>query len=260
MSIIEVKNFSFFYERQKALNNINFSVNEGEFISIIGPNGSGKTTLLKCLMRINSIGKGGEIKIFGRNLQKFSQKELAKIMSYVPQVDYLPPFFTVYEFLQMSRYPYLSFFNSVDKNNASVIEWAAEMTEISDLTFRCLGTLSGGERKRVLIAASLVQQPHILLLDELDAFLDPCNKEFIYKLIMKLNREIKLTIISVTHDVNLALLFSNRILALKAGEMIYYGNSDDLISGEMLFKIYNRKFIFFDHPCFNKRFVVSDFF
>jgi iron complex transport system ATP-binding protein len=256
-TIIEIVGFSFSISNRSILKDISFSVKEGEYISIVGPNGAGKTTLLKCLDRIYK-GGSGDIRIAGKPLDKYSQKELAQKLSYVPQADgrILP--FTVYEFVMMGRYPHLSPFSLPGKRDEEAVHDALEITGIAEFSERLLPTLSGGERQKVFIAAALAQGAKVLLLDEPTTFLDPKHQADVHRLLERANREHGFTVLSVTHDINNAILTSRRILALKDGAVVFCGLTDKFMNNEILNKIYEKSFLFVKHPQTGKTLTVPE--
>jgi len=245
--LLEVKDYSFKFGKKETLKKISFSVLEGEHLSIIGPNGAGKTTLLKCLDRILT-GGDGDIKLNGKALKNYSQRDLAKLMSYVPQADgrFFP--FTVHEFIMMGRYPHLSPFSSINKTDKDLTFKVLKLTGTTQFADRFLNTLSGGERQKVFIAAALVQEAKIILLDEPTTFLDPKHQDEIHHLLRQLNHEYGLTIISVTHEINNAVHWSDRILALKEGGLVFFGRAKEIMNNEILEKVYEKPFLFVKHP------------
>jgi iron complex transport system ATP-binding protein len=256
-TIIEITRFSFSISSKVILKDISLSVKEGEYISIVGPNGAGKTTLLKCLDRIYK-GGNGDIRIAGKPLDKYSQKELARKLSYVPQADGRISPFTVYEFVMMGRYPHLSPFSSPGKEDKDAVHDALTITGISEFAERFLRTLSGGERQKVFIAAALAQGAKVLLLDEPTTFLDPKHQADVHRLLERANRERGFTVVSVTHDINSAVLTSRRILALKNGAVAFCGFADKFMNNEILQKIYEKSFLFVKHPQTGKTIVAPE--
>jgi len=246
-SIIEMSSFSLKIGGRTVLNEISLEIEEGQYVAIVGQNGAGKTTLLKCLNRIHT-GGSGEIRIAGRLLGQYSQKKLAQLVSYVPQADGRSAPFTVYEFVMMGRYPYLNAFSSPSEKDVAAVHDALALTGTSEFAERLLGTLSGGERQKVFIAAALAQEAKILLLDEPTTFLDPKHEADVQRLLARANRERAVTIISVTHDINSAVLTSQRILALKNGEVAFWGGVEELMDNETLERIYEKSFLFGRHP------------
>jgi iron complex transport system ATP-binding protein len=256
-AIIEITRFSFSISSKAILKDISLTVNEGEYISIIGPNGAGKTTLLKCLDNIHK-GGDGDIRIAEKPLDKYSQKELARQVSYVPQADGRIPPFTVYDFVMMGRYPYLSPFSYPGDEDKDAVCDALAVTGTSEFAERFLRTLSGGERQKVSIAAAFAQGAKVLLLDEPTTFLDPKHEADVYRLLARVNRERGVTVVSVTHDINSAVLTSRRILALKNGSVAFCGCADKFMNNEILYKIYGKKFLFMKHPRTGKTIVAPE--
>jgi iron complex transport system ATP-binding protein len=245
--ILQVDRLSYAIGATTILRDVSFDVATGEFFSIIGPNGAGKTTLIKCVNRILT-GANGEIRILGQPLRDYTQSELAKCIAYVPQAGTQYFDFTVFEFVLMARYPHLSPFTAVSSENKEVVRHALKSTGTERFAERIHGTLSGGERQKVLIAAALAQEAPILLLDEPTTFLDPHHQSDVLAILRRINEERGATIVSVTHDVNTAALVSDRVLALKRGEVAFCGPPSDLMNNAVLGKVFEEEFLFVPHP------------
>jgi len=245
--IIEIENLSLLISNKLILNTVSLQIFEGNYLSIIGPNGAGKTSLLKCLMRIYS-EYSGTIKFKGKSLKKISQKNLAKQISYVPQANGRVFPFTVEEFVMMGRYPHLSPFTSFREEDKKAVREALEITKTTSFSKRQIHSLSGGEKQTVYIAAALAQGSKIMLLDEPTTFLDPKHETEIYRILKRLNKDLKITIATVTHDINNAALQSDRIFILKNGEMIFSGNASEIMKNKILERAYDKPFTFLNHP------------
>ncbi|NIA17320.1 MAG: ATP-binding cassette domain-containing protein [Planctomycetes bacterium] len=254
-AVIEIQNLSLSIGGNRILRNVSLNVAAGQSISVIGPNGAGKTTLLRCIDKI-ATGIEGTIKVYGRNIKKYHQKELARAISYVPQSNGCNLPFTVREFVMMGRYPHLSPFSTITTKDEQVVNDALELTETMQFAERQMATLSGGERQSVLIAGALTQEAEIMLLDEPTTFLDYKHQADIEELLRRINKERGVTTVSVTHDINMAAMFSETIIALKAGEVIFSGTGDELMNNETLRAIYDRNFLFTNHPQTGQRIVV----
>lgn len=255
--IIDIKNLSFVIEGKFILKSISFQIKAGDYVSIIGPNGAGKSTLLKCLMRINSSWTG-DIFLNGQSLLRFSQRELAKKISYVPQTDGRLFPFTVEEFVFLGRYPYLNPFSTILPTDREAVNAALELTQTTGLAHRYLDTLSGGERQTVLIAAALAQGAPIILLDEPTTFLDPRHEVDIFRLLKKINQEYQRTIITITHNINQAALQGQRVLIFKAGQIIFDGKSAEIMNNQILQQVYEKSFLFTQHPETNQLITVPE--
>ena len=245
--VIRVDHFSFRIGGKEILRDVSFSVRRGQYVAIVGPNGAGKTTLIKCLDRLLT-GGTGRIEICGRPLAEYRQRELARRVSYVPQADGRVSPFTVEQFVLMGRYPYLSPFSAVSREDRRAVRESMELTATSQFADRLLETLSGGERQNVYIAAALAQGAEILLLDEPTAFLVYRHEADILGLLARVNRHSGVTIVTVTHDVNHAALQSDRIVALCEGEVVFRGPAGEIMKPEVLRRIYGAEFLLVDHP------------
>jgi iron complex transport system ATP-binding protein len=245
--VIEIVNLSLIINSKSILNSVSLQIFDGDYLSIIGPNGAGKTSLLKCLMRINSSYEG-QIRFQGQSLEKISQKKLAKQISYVPQANGRVFPFSVEEFVMMGRYPHLNPFSSFSAADRDAVHHSLAITGIEPFADRLMNTLSGGERQIVFIAAALAQGAKIMLLDEPTTFLDPKHEAEIYAILKRLNQELGMTIVSVTHNINSAVLQSDKIVILKQGRVMYAGKAQDIIQSEILKQAYDKSFTFMIHP------------
>ena len=200
MNVIEIKDLSFAYEKQKVLENINLTVEEKDFLAIIGPNGGGKTTLIRMLLGLEK-PTSGEIRIYGKKLSKF--KEWHKI-GYVPQraslVDANFPA-TVEDIVNMGRIAKRKLFAPFSKKDREMVYDAMVKMDILELKDKMVGTLSGGQRQRVMIARALASSPEILILDEPNTGVDVKSQQRFYKLLAKLNKQEGITILFITRDI-----------------------------------------------------------
>ncbi len=229
------------------LTDVSFSVLSGDYLCILGPNGAGKSTLLKALMGISPI-HSGTVTVNNKPSQTYSQKQLAQQVSYVPQANHQPLFFTVYDFIKMGRYAYHTAFTDWNIADQLAFDRAIEITQCSDFLSRQMQTLSGGEAQRVMIASALCQQTPILLLDEPSSFLDPHHQVEVHQLITELNTHHHITIIEVSHDINHAAQHSQHILALKQGQHVWQGQSSQFLTEQRLLELYDQHFVFTTHP------------
>ena len=203
MSIVKLEHIGFRYNENWVLKDVSLEAEEGEFIGILGPNGSGKTTLLNVIDGI-IIPQEGEIWINGTSCKKLKRENLAKMIAVVPQESLMIFPFTVQEIVLMGRAPHLGKWRFEGETDFRIAHQAMEMTYALSLMNRSMNALSAGERQRVLIARALAQQPQIMLLDEPTAFLVIRHQIDFFDLIKALNKNQTLTVIGVTHDINLA--------------------------------------------------------
>jgi iron complex transport system ATP-binding protein len=238
---LEVDGLEFRRGARAVLRDVSFAVKKGEFLCITGPNGSGKTTLLQCLLRFHRPDRG-TIRLAGRPLADYDRRELAKWLGYVPQShgDGIP--FTTEDFVLLSRYPLLKRFQPPGPEDRRAVREALEKAGVAGFAQRPVSSLSGGERQRVFLAAALAQGSPILLLDEPTTFLDPRHQVDMRGLLRRLHSESRATIVMVTHDINLAALCGERVLALREGQPAFFGPSIDFLTQDVLERIYGVPF------------------
>lgn len=222
---------------RKVLNDISFELEEGEVLGIIGPNGSGKTTLLRCI-NMNLEPESGTILIDGRNILELDRREIARHIGVVPQSAATDFPFTVLSVVLMGRTPWLDRFSGESSRDIEIARNAMEITGTLHLAARSIDELSGGERQRVIIARALAQQPGILLLDEPTLHLDIKHKLGILELVRRLSREKGLMVILVSHDLDLAARYSDRLLLLNNGTIFSTGPPGDVITAENIREVY----------------------
>lgn len=230
----------------KGLSHINLTINDGEFVSIIGLSGAGKSTLLRSINRLNDVTEG-EITIDGVSLTKAGKKELRKIrrrIGMISQQFNLVKRSTVQKNVLSGRLGYYSTWKSIlglfSKEDYERTKDALERVDLQDKLHSRCDELSGGQQQRVSIARTLVQQADIILADEPVASLDPVTTQKIMKDLQNINTTLGKTVIVNIHSVELARSFSTRIIALKAGEIVFDGAPEEL-TDERLIAIYGRE-------------------
>ncbi len=240
MSAISLDNVCFRYADAWVLEDVSIRVHEGEFVGVIGPNGSGKTTLLRLMDGVIK-PETGKIELEGAALESLGRRKIAQAIAVVPQEspDIFP--FSVREIVLMGRAPHLPVFGFEGRKDMEVADRAMEMTGVLKLASRPIGSLSGGERQRALIARALAQQPRVMLLDEPTAFLDIRHQIAIFDLVSELRDREKLTVIAVTHDINLAALYSDRVILLNAGRVFSDGKPQDVITAANIESVYRTR-------------------
>lgn len=256
---IEVEGLSFRYHtrdgqgRMWTLDHLSFHVDAGEILGIVGPNGSGKSSLLKVLSGLLPAGEG-QVRLGGVSLGKQSQPDIARIVAVVPQ-EYVQVFpFTVAETVLMGRFPHRTVrwwtlgIGDETANDLACAHQAMLDTDVLPLADRLVSDLSGGERQRVMIARALAQEPNILLLDEPTAFLDINHQIEICSLVEQLRVERRLTVVLVSHDLNVASQYCDRVLMLKAGRLCRIGPPGETIRPDVLRMVYGCDVVVDAHP------------
>jgi iron complex transport system ATP-binding protein len=239
-AFLEFRDVAFAYARPErralrafAFAGVSFGVEQGEVFGVIGPNSAGKTSLLRLLTRV-LVPQRGEIRLEGRNVSALAAWELARQVAVVPQDAPRPFPFTVEQLVLMGRYPHAPGRFFEDAADAAAARAAMAATETSALASLPLEQLSGGERQRALLARALAQEPRLLVLDEPTAHLDLRYQAETAALLRRLNRERGMTILLVSHDLNLAAELCDRLLLLKAGEIARVGAPMDVLEQALL--------------------------
>lgn len=235
-NIIELKNLSIGYGNKTVLSEVNANIRTGEIVGIIGCNGAGKSTLLKTIRGM--LPKcSGEISFFGRNLEKFSERELAKEVAYLQQNVEVGFGYTGKDVVLAGRYPYMKWWRSESAADDELVMKCMEYTGTKELADRPLNEVSGGQKQRILLAKVLAQQTPILFLDEPTTGLDMVYQEEIFRFSKSL-AEMGKTILMVVHELNLAAKYCSRIILLGKGKIIADGIPDEVFTDEMLSKAY----------------------
>lgn len=238
MAVIRAENIGFRYGRSGwVLRDISLEVLQGDFIGIIGPNGSGKTTLLRVLDGLLIPEKGG-VFLDGVPVGRMKRDAVARTIAVVPQDSMMVFPFAAREVVLMGRAPHLKPWEFEREKDLQIVRRAMERTDTAALADRNMNALSGGERQRVLIARALAQEPRIMLLDEPTAFLDIRHQVEFFDLIKTLNREQRLSVLAVTHDVNLAALYCDRIVLLHNGRVHSTGRPEEVITAANIREVY----------------------
>ena len=231
-TLLESKGTSFRYGGSLVLNDINFSIQAGDFVALMGPNGSGKTTLLKTILGIFSPIKG-EVLLDGKPILSYKAKDRAKKLGYVSQEPTFSFPLTVGELVTLGRYAYSKRFKETPEDE-KLVEEALRLTDSLSLKDKRFTSLSGGERQKVLIARVLAQTSQLLLMDEPTSHLDIYFQLQILETLKRICQEKHLTIVAVLHDLNLISLFADKALLLKSGELVAFGKVEDVVNEKIL--------------------------
>ena len=245
--ILDIKNISLIFRKKTILLNVSLTINAGEFFVIIGPNGAGKTSLLKVLSGLHK-AQEGSVFIKGENITKYTRRSLAQIMAIVPQQIEVEFPFTVKETVIMGRTPHLGILGMESENDFHIAEEAMEFTDVLHLADRKLFQLSGGELQRVIIARAICQQPEIILLDEPTTALDPAHQLKIMDLMERFRQQHNTTIIMVSHDLNLASMYADRLLLLKEGRVVKTGDPKTVLNKSLLEESYGCQVMVDENP------------
>jgi iron complex transport system ATP-binding protein len=234
---IHTKKLSHSFGDNPVLNQLSFSIPKGNFFTIIGPNGSGKTTLLKVISGIYKLQKG-QLEVLDQPIDLYSRKELARTISFVPQMVQVDFPFTVTEIILMGRSPYLGVLGLEEKKDMEIAKQAIDFTGLDQLAHRKLDQLSGGEQQLVFIARAICQEPEIILLDEPTASLDLAHQVRVMDLMEKLKEQKGVTVVMVSHDLNLAAMYGDQLLLLNNGQIVCQGLPEEVLTFQTLEEVY----------------------
>lgn len=238
MSMVLEVQVTYSYGKRLVLRNVSFRAEEGTVVAVVGPNGAGKTTLLKCIAQV--LRPQGVVYVDGRNLVEERYSEVARVVFSlfstvtVPELQKL----TVLDVLLMGRYPYRRYRPTFTEEDLRAVEEVAKLFSLQDLLDRYITELSDGERQRVLLARALVQNPRVLLLDEPVAHLDLRYQIELLKVIRDWCLREKRIVVMALHDLNLASVFSDKVLLLHRGEVVAEGSPEEVLRPEVVTKVY----------------------
>jgi iron complex transport system ATP-binding protein len=227
--ILSIDDVSFAFADAPVLEGVNLEIAEGEFICIVGPNGAGKSTLLRMLTR-SLAPRSGSIRLMGAALESYAPRKLARLIAVVPQREEALFPFTVRTMVMLGRYPYLSGFGFERAEDHAKVEAAMDRVDLRALASRPVTELSGGELHRVIIARALAQDTPMILLDEPNAHLDIRYQVALFDLLRALNRNEHRTIIAVTHELNLASMYGDRIALFGHGRLHAVGTPEAVLT------------------------------
>jgi iron complex transport system ATP-binding protein len=226
------------YHRKAVLGPLNGSLAHGEFVSLLGPNGAGKTTLLRTLARLLP-PLSGQVLLQKKPVQHYTSLEFARRLAVVLTGRLSPGLFTGFEFVALGRYPHTGFFGSLRHGDVVKIQQvlrAVGAGHLSDRRFECL---SDGERQKLLIARSLVQEPQIMLLDEPTLHLDLKHRMELMVLLRRFCREQGISMVAALHDVDVAAKISDQVILVRDGQVLAWGKPEEVLSEERVNALYD---------------------
>jgi iron complex transport system ATP-binding protein len=238
MVLLSVDGVECRYGSVKILEDVSFTVNEGDLVGIVGPNGSGKTTLLKSISRTLK-PYTGTILLDKTDIYNIKSMDLAKQMAIVPQESNIGFSFTALDIVLMGRNPHMKRFQMESESDLTIVRKAMNRTNTWHLADRPINELSGGEKQRVVIARALAQEPKVLLLDEPLTHLDMINQLEIMDLVKELCVKERLIVLAVIHDLNLAARYCSSILLLKGARIFAAGPVENVLTSENIKAVFH---------------------
>ena len=211
---------------------VDAAVAEREWLALIGPNGAGKTTLLRAVAGL--VPFTGSIEIGGRPIEELRRSELSRLVAVVPQEPSTPPWMTVAEYVLLGRTPHLGPLAKEGRRDREAAARALARLDLVGYEERRLGTLSGGEKQRVVVARALAQEAQIILLDEPTAALDIGHQQQALELLDLLRGESGLTLVAAMHDLTLAAQYADRMVLLDAGKVAAEGVPRDVLTETLI--------------------------
>ncbi len=239
MSGIRLGGVSVAFDGSRVVDAIDLSVPGGAWVGLIGPNGAGKTTLLRAVAGL--IPAEGEIEAAGMNVASATRRALARFVAYVPQRPLVPATMSVADYVLLGRTPHLSYLGTEGIHDLEVASALLERLELVSFSERMLGSLSGGELQRAVLARSLAQEASILLLDEPTSALDVGHQLDALELVDELRRERGLTILSAMHDLTLAGQFADQLALLSGGRLVASGPAEEVLTEETILRYYGAR-------------------
>jgi len=235
------------YGKKIVAENLNVTLPDGHFTAIIGPNGCGKSTLLRTLSRLMTPAQG-HVYLDGEQIQRFSSKEVARRIGLLAQNATTPGDITVQELVARGRYPHQPLFTRWRAEDEAAVQRAMNATGVTALAGQSVDTLSGGQRQRAWIAMVLAQQTAIMLLDEPTTWLDISYQIDVLELLSELNREQGYTLAAVLHDLNQACRYATHLIALRDGKIVAQGAPKEIVTADLIEKIYGMRCVIIDDP------------
>jgi iron complex transport system ATP-binding protein len=223
--------------RSQVVRELSASVGRGEWVALIGPNGAGKTTTLRALAGLVSFT--GQVLLDDFKVGTSSRREIARRVALVPQNPQTPPELTVAEYVLLGRTPHIGYLANETRADRLAAERAIARLALRPFAERTLGSLSGGELQRAVLARALAQEAPILLLDEPTSALDLGRQQQALELVDALRRDDELTVIAAMHDLSLAGQYAERLLLLDRGQLVAQGSASEVLSEERVATYYS---------------------
>ena len=229
--MIEIRDLWVRFGPVAAVRGVSLETGSGAWTALIGPNGAGKTSALRAIAGLVSFD--GEIRIEGQDARTLGRRALARLVAFVPQKPETPPELTVAEYVLLGRTPHISYLGGEGRRDRDAAARALGRLDLEEFAQRPLGSLSGGELQRAVLARALAQEARILLLDEPTTSLDLGRQQLVLELVDELRRE-GLTVVTTLHDLTLAGQYADHVVLLDAGAVAAEGSAAEVLSAANL--------------------------
>jgi len=236
LEVLKAQSISFSYDGKDVIKDVSIDIGKGSLNLLIGPNGAGKSTLLRLLSGILKPTEG-DVKIQGRSIYTLKRKEIARVISYLPQESHVVYPFSCLEIVLMGRTPWIGKWKPEEEKDLEIAVKAMRRVGILSLKERVITEISGGERQLVFLARAIAQNPQVFLLDEPASYLDMKHKFVLFDILLALKDEGK-SIFLVTHDVFILQFPFDNIFAIKGGKIVKTGKKEDILDEKLLSLLY----------------------
>jgi iron complex transport system ATP-binding protein len=236
VNAIEVRDLCVVADGRALVDDVSLAVARGEWVSLLGPNGAGKTTVLRALAGLSRFR--GTVRLLREDAASLSRRELARIVALVPQTPVLPTAMCVGDYVLLGRTPHVGVLSREGATDRAAAREALERLELLALAGRPLGSLSGGELQRTVIARALAQSAPILLLDEPTTALDIGHQQHALELVERLRRDGGLTVVAAMHDLTLAGQYGDRVVLVDRGRVVAEGTAREVLTPERVSSLY----------------------
>ena len=234
--MIELRDVSVTLGGNRVIGSLSATVASGEWVGLLGPNGAGKTTLIRAIAGL--VPHSGSVVVDGGSVATMSRRDVSLRIALVPQKPETPPELTVGEYVLLGRTPHISYLATESRHDRVAAQQAIARLGLETFAERALGSLSGGELQRAVLARALAQEAPVLLLDEPTSALDLGRQQQALELVDELRRDHTLTVVSAMHDVSLAGQYADRLLLLDAGDVVADGSAQEVLTEERIGALY----------------------
>ena len=236
MSALEFDAVSVSYGKRRVVAEFTDRVESGEWLGVIGPNGAGKSSLLRAAAGL--VRFEGDVRVGGESLAPISDAERAQQVAYVAQDPLIPDDMCVFDYVLLGRTPYVGYFGTESAQDREVVVDVIERLRLGEFVTRMLGSMSGGERQRAVLARALAQQAPVLLLDEPTSALDIGHQQQALELVTELREHGGLTVVSAMHDLTLAGTYTDRLVLLDDGAVVANGAASEVLTADRLGEVF----------------------
>jgi iron complex transport system ATP-binding protein len=236
MKVVALDRVSVTLDGNRVVDAFSLEIEDGRWVGLIGPNGAGKTTIARAVAGL--VSYEGSVRLWGEEVSRLSRRDVAKRIAVVPQNPVIPPDMTVVDYVLLGRTPHIGYAASPGSADVVASFAALHRLEITSLARRRLGTLSGGESQRAVLARALAQEPRLVLLDEPTSALDVGAQQQVLELVSMLREEDGLTVLSAMHDLTLTAQYADEVVLVDEGREVARGAAADVLTEELVARHY----------------------